>query len=339
MKEVSFMKISVVMATYNGEKYVEKQLYSLLNQSVAIDEVIIADDKSIDNTPKIINSFIEINHLTNWKFYINDENLGFIKNFKNVISKATGDLIFLCDQDDIWHSDKIEVLKQLFIANPDALAINSSFDFIDENDKKFGINLKPNTSNQNIIKFNIPNDALYYVEFSDIIRYNISPGCTMAFRSELKDMLISNDKYIIPHDWEINLYAALNDGLYFFNKPLINYRIHGSNTIGLETEDDNSEFKIKGTYKKRMEVLSCLINLCSLLLSDKFRKKNDKKSKNYTKHLNSFCNLRMNVLKNHSIFSWLKLWYHLPFIKNGNSLKTVLGDLAYMLNIENHFKK
>jgi len=327
------MKISVAMTTYNGEKYIQKQLISLLNQTRKADEIIIADDKSSDNTALIVGNFISDNKLDNWTYYVNNENLGFVKNFKNVISITTGDLIFLCDQDDIWLPEKIEELENLFEKNSKAMAINSSFNFINETDEPFLIPQKPNTSNQNIINYIISQDDFVPVNFNTIIRYNISPGCTMAFKSELKEKLLSQNVFEIPHDWEINLYATMWDGLYFLNKPLINYRIHSSNTIGLITEDDKPALKIHGNLKKRLNVLDCMINLYGLLLTPEFLEKFDRKEKQFVIHSSKFSALRLKVIKEKKLSAWFKLWVHAPFLKQGNTIKMILGDLVFMFNL------
>ncbi|MCQ2441204.1 MAG: glycosyltransferase [Clostridia bacterium] len=101
------LKISVAMTSYNGEKFIKTQLSSLLKQIRKPDEVIIVDDVSTDNTVEIIKDFITENGLYDWKLTVNEENLGFKQNFKKALSLATGDIIFLCDQDDDWCEDTI----------------------------------------------------------------------------------------------------------------------------------------------------------------------------------------------------------------------------------------
>lgn len=333
------MKISVAMTTYNGEKYIQKQLESLMNQIQKADEVIIADDLSKDNTANICRKFILDNNLTNWQFYVNEKNIGFIQNFRNAIERTTGDIIFLCDQDDIWLPCKIKELSNILKDNQKVLSVNSSFNFIDQNDKLISVEQKNNYSNQNLIDYKIASKNIVSIDYKTIIRYNISPGCTMAFRSLIKEDFLNQEPSKLPHDWEINLYASIKDGLYFYNKPLINYRIHSSNTIGIETEVDSNYFEIKGDFKKRKEVLESQLALSELLLTEQFYKKANSENQNYINHLHSYCILRQNVLFNKSFLSWLKLWFHAPYIDQGNPFKTILGDLIFMLNRQNHFKK
>ncbi|ETC93298.1 hypothetical protein T481_01650 [Enterococcus faecalis PF3] len=118
---------TVVMATYNGEKNILEQLDSLKNQSKKIDEVLIWDDCSTDSTVKIIENFISENKLgETWHLKINTENLGWRKNFFNLLNAATKEIVFTCDQDDIWDASKIEVMCEAF-ANTDVKVLVSDY--------------------------------------------------------------------------------------------------------------------------------------------------------------------------------------------------------------------
>lgn len=222
------MKISVALAVYNGEKFIEKQLNSLLNQTVSPSEVIICDDCSTDNTVKIIKDFINKNNLTNWLLYDAKENSGFKKNFYRAISQCTGDIIFTCDQDDIWCEEKINVIKNFFESHPDIKAVSSSFSLIDEFDNKIE---KSSENNYGLVKINNWQE-FKKISLKEITHSNISPGCTAAFKREVAQKFLNNSKNILPHDYEINIIAASLNGLYFLNKKLIKYRLHSSNALG-----------------------------------------------------------------------------------------------------------
>lgn len=114
---ITLAKISVAMTTYNGSKYIIKQLDSLKNQSRKIDELVICDDCSTDNTVELVNDYIKSNNLEGWNIYSNENNLGFINNFKQAIKKTTGDIIFLCDQDDEWCVNKISTMTDIIEKN------------------------------------------------------------------------------------------------------------------------------------------------------------------------------------------------------------------------------
>lgn len=102
------MKTSVLISTYNGEAFIEEQLSSILNQSVQPDEVLIRDDCSTDRTAELIQSFIAENSLGNWRLVVSDRNEGFRKGFRTLAEAASGDIVFFCDQDDVWGRYKIE---------------------------------------------------------------------------------------------------------------------------------------------------------------------------------------------------------------------------------------
>ena len=112
------MKISCVIATYNGEKYIAEQLESLFYQTRQFEEVLIFDDCSTDLTVKIVKQFIREKHLNNWFISVNEINKGFSKNFFEGLQKATGDFIFLCDQDDIWYKDKVQRMTDIMLDQP-----------------------------------------------------------------------------------------------------------------------------------------------------------------------------------------------------------------------------
>ena len=132
------MKISIVMTVYNGEKYLKEQIDSFLNQTLLPDEIIICDDCSSDKTIKIIKKY-EKNSLVKIKFFKNKYNLGFTKNFEKAISKSTGDIIFLSDQDDVWYKNKVETVIKKFKSSPMANLIIHDADLVGENLKKKNI--------------------------------------------------------------------------------------------------------------------------------------------------------------------------------------------------------
>ena len=100
--------ISIAMTTYNGARFVEAQLRSILEQTRQPDEIVICDDGSRDDTVNIIRRIIKTSGTDRIRLIENEQNLGYIRNFYKAISLTKGDYVFLADQDDIWHRDKIE---------------------------------------------------------------------------------------------------------------------------------------------------------------------------------------------------------------------------------------
>ena len=118
------MKLSVAVCTFNGEKYISEQLNSIINQTLAVNEIIICDDQSSDSTIEIINSFIE-KYPTLIKLYQNKINLNVNKNFEKAITLSTGDYIFLSDQDDVWEKNsQNELSKAIFIDRKEMVISN-----------------------------------------------------------------------------------------------------------------------------------------------------------------------------------------------------------------------
>ena len=110
-----FPMLSIALTTYNGEKYLASLLESFFSQTQLVDEVIICDDGSCDNTIKILNNFKEKYHNFNIKIFQNHSNLGVAKNFSKAIRLCKGNLIFLADQDDVWEVNKVQVMVSEYI--------------------------------------------------------------------------------------------------------------------------------------------------------------------------------------------------------------------------------
>ena len=139
------MKVSLVMAVYNGEKYLIEQLDSIRKQTYPIDEVILIDDVSTDNSYELIHQYID-----GWKLIKNENNLGYRKNFKKGLEIVDGDIIFLSDQDDRWHLNKIEVMVEK-MSQSNILSLASSFNFMDQDGNCFEVNKIKGRSNNNLL--------------------------------------------------------------------------------------------------------------------------------------------------------------------------------------------
>ena len=301
------MKVSVAMATYNGMKYIEKQLDSIRNQYIMPDEVIICDDASTDGTADFINEYIEKYSLFGWKLFKNEENLGFKKNFLKAISLTQGDYVFLCDQDDIWKTEKIEKVLSVMEENKDILSLCSSFDFIDENDNPLEFSNDGNSFNHGLIEEKNVKGKLSKISFKIVLHSNIAPGCATVIRKELKEKFSENSRSLIAHDWELNLIAASENGLYFLNESLILYRIHSSNTLGL----DSASHDRLGIAREKLEAGNALLAYGDFDAFYTMQKK------------------REEALKNKKILSALGLFFgDLQYFKN-YSLKERIGDILF----------
>jgi glycosyltransferase involved in cell wall biosynthesis len=231
------MKISVCIATFNGEKFIKEQLQSILQQLSDADEIIISDDGSSDETINIILAFsdprIKLIHNDSSQLQITKESKSYqvTKNFENALNHATGDYIFLSDQDDIWEHDKVEgcilLLKEKMcnLIVHDATVVNESGIVIAESyfekvDSRTGF-LK------NIIK-------------------NSYLGCCMVFDRSilLQSLPFPND--LLAHDIWIGLIAERNGKVTFIENKFIRYRRHSAAVTASGMKSNNSlKFKIK----------------------------------------------------------------------------------------------
>lgn len=231
--------ISVCVATYNGEKYLIKQIKSILNQLSNNDELIICDDFSNDKTISIIKNFRD----PRIKLYINKKNIGYVKNFEKLIELSNGEIILLSDQDDIWEANKISIIRNCFILNNDIEMLYHTFTRIDEND-----NMIYFSKNQQYSKRQI--DTLFLLK--QLFKPTIF-GCTIAFRGSTKKYILPFPKPVYSHDHWLTVIFALRKSLFFLNEPLIKYRQHNFN---LTPKSRNNIFKI---IKFRLKFLNMII--------------------------------------------------------------------------------
>jgi glycosyltransferase involved in cell wall biosynthesis len=207
-------KISVCMAAYNGEKYVEQQLRSILPQLGLRDEIIIVDDKSTDQTADIVLSIADSRiHLIR-----HDKNLGVITTFEDAIRNATGDVIFLADDDDIWAPDKVTKVLNIFRQDDSIQVISTGVSVIDQDG-------------------NYSADPIYLKRrrfrpgFWANILINHYQGSAMAFRSSLLTAILPLPKDLgFLHDVWIGTRNALVGGKSaYIDEPLLLYRRHHNN--------------------------------------------------------------------------------------------------------------
>ena len=222
------MKISVVLASWNGAAYIEKQLRSLAEQTRAPDEVIICDDASFDDTVEVIRRFLSERGLSGWRLEENTENLGYIRNFRRAMQLCTGELIFLCDQDDIWHPDKIRRMEECFSRYPRIRALASGYRTIDRDDMPvFGV-LPLYRRMKRWRK-----SSLHRIRGS-VFYENVAQGCACAYRRPVvEEYLSTGADCLLPHDWALNALAFRSRSLYYLKEELLSYRIHGGNAIGV----------------------------------------------------------------------------------------------------------
>ena len=225
------MHCSVAMSTYNGERFLAEQLASVCRQTRPVDEIVISDDGSSDRTLEIIGEYKSANPQIRWNVMTAPENQGFRKSFRRAIMHCGGELIFLCDQDDVWMENKVEQTLKLFEANAQILSLISDFRTIDAQ----GRFLHPEASAENLwVSDRVLKSASMpaKITLSEMLGRNQGQGCAMALRRSLAEEYISLEQNW-THDWIINLLAAMHGGLYYCSEQLLAYRLHGKNVIGM----------------------------------------------------------------------------------------------------------
>ena len=222
--------ISVAIATYNGQEFIKEQLLSILNQTMPVDEIVICDDQSSDDTVRIIQELL----CDKIYLYQNEKNLGYKLNFKKALSYCKGDYIFLCDQDDIWKPNKVQTMIEIMQNHPEIKALASTYDLIDELGNEKQIDINRNYSNKNMYKCKVKDNALVKVPFERLIVENSFQGCALCLRKQVNEKFQRCFSDDFHHDWLINILASEQNGMYFLNIPLFHYRIHSKNTIGLK---------------------------------------------------------------------------------------------------------
>ena len=235
-------KISVVMAVYNGQRYIEEQLDSILNQTLKVNEILIFDDGSTDGTGNVIIDYKNNHSADVIVFQKNETRKGYALNFWDGMQKANGEIIFLCDQDDIWLEDKVELAIQILDQNPQIMSLNMAYQCIDSEGREI--------RNYKMIRF-ADNGRLRNISFRQFARSPKFPGMSMAIRKELYERTASVDRdCIVAHDWMLNQAAAFADSMYFLDRITAKYRQHKGNSYGMMA------FAVKtGILKRRLQVI------------------------------------------------------------------------------------
>ncbi len=227
------MKTSVALCTYNGERYIEQQLLSIINQEVAVDEIVVSDDGSNDGTMAIVQRIAADHSQVSWTIIGHTHNVGVTKNFEEALSRSIGDIIFLSDQDDVWLPGKIRTICSYFEKNPSKSVVFTDAELIDGDGKRI--------SSYTLL------DAIGFspylplsnagAEFEIFNYHNRATGATMAIRKSFYDQLppfMNNRDYL--HDYQLALAAILTDTMGLIPQPLIQYRLHGKNVVGIRKD-------------------------------------------------------------------------------------------------------
>jgi glycosyltransferase involved in cell wall biosynthesis len=234
--------ISVVLASYNGERYISHQLDSILAQSYPNIEIICIDDNSTDNTVQIIKVYQE-KHQNTISFYQNETNTGSRKAFEKGVSLAMGKYIAFADQDDYWFPNKLEELYGAIKQSERIAFVYSNSELVDKD--------------LNVIKSKTWSDNTNFISgfsFYQILVENTIMGCSMLVNSEFAKKCIPFPTAGLHHDWYLALMAlGTNLQILYVNKVLFKYRRHDNNQVNKESKGRSSntaQYRALRTYKE-----------------------------------------------------------------------------------------
>lgn len=265
--------ISVAICTYNGEKYIEEQINSILKQSVLPSEIIVCDDLSTDNTVKKI-SEIKSSSIIPIKIFINEVNLGYRKNFEKCIGLCSGELIFLCDQDDFWAVDKVKIIEEEFRTNNNLQLVFTNAQLVDGNSVVLKNDLWKN------IKFDyksFPDSKLERIQ--SLCGRSIATGATMAIRKDLYNQAYPFSNNFVQDEWLIWTAILKDFEIKFLNNKLTFYRQHTDNQIGAKKSTIkqilNQERDISKKIKENKELLNFIETNLMNISTDYFLKREE----------------------------------------------------------------
>lgn len=246
------MKISVCIATFNGENYILYQINSILSQLSETDEVIIVDDASHDDTVNLIKSLND----KRVDLLVNKSNLGHVKSFSTAMELAKGDIVFLSDQDDIWLPNRlktmIEALKnsRAYLLTSNSIFINSKGDPIEYN--LDGVQGKNSTHNLgNIIDIFLGKTNYF--------------GCAMVYKKELNEIILPIPQYVESHDLWMAIASNLMGLNLHIDEPTFKRRIHNRNASIIQRN-------IIKKLKSRFIFCSMIIDLAFRIIKKHYEK-------------------------------------------------------------------
>lgn len=219
-------QIDILLSTYNGSRYLQELMISIINQTYQNWQLHIRDDGSTDDTIDIIRNFAM--QFPNQIIYINDHynNLGPSTSFSKLMEYSKANFIMFCDQDDIWLNNKVELtLEKMRLLEKETpnkpILVHTDMTVVDKDLQVIS---------DSFWSFQGLNPS--YQSLNHLLVQNMVTGCTMMINKRLKELTYPIPDQAIMHDWWIALVASIYSGIHHVNVPSILYRQHGENTIG-----------------------------------------------------------------------------------------------------------
>ena len=237
-------KVDILLATYNGEKYIKEQIDSLLGQTEQNIKLIISDDCSQDNTRQILREYLQKDKRI--EVHFQEKNLGYVKNFEFLLKQVKAPYFMLSDQDDVWLPQKVEKSLETLMSQQAILA----FGDLQVVDEKLHT-LYPSFNDYMKLTRKIKKFQDYRMQYL----YNCVTACTLTAKKELIQYVLpipTDSKYAI-HDLWMGLIATFHGKVAYIDEKYILYRQHGNNQVGTD--------KISHKFKKLDEVRNLFIEV------------------------------------------------------------------------------
>ncbi|RXZ45904.1 glycosyltransferase family 2 protein, partial [Agromyces binzhouensis] len=224
--------VSVVMGTHNGARFVGEQVRTILAQTRPVDEIVVSDDASTDDTVAIVERAVrehrEAGGAVELNVLRNVEPLGVTANFEQALRAATGDLVALSDQDDVWRPDRVAVAVAAFAERPALQLVAADADLIDAEGAAMAATLFGTLGVDESLRASVDGAAA----FDELLRRNLLTGATMMLRRDLVELAAPFPPSWVHDEW-LAIVASVSGGIAVSPEPLIGYRQHGANQIGV----------------------------------------------------------------------------------------------------------
>jgi len=221
--------VSVALCTYNGARYIEKQLASILAQTVPAGEIVVSDDDSTDDTVSLVDELAaSAPEPVAFTILRNAPALGVVRNFEGAIRATSGDVIALSDQDDVWHPDKLETVLGVLERAPEVALVHTDARLVDAAGDPLGGTLFEYLE----VTADVLDEEQSAHGFETLLRRNLATGATVVFRRSLLERALPFPAEWVHDEW-LAIIAAATARVGVAQRPTVDYRQHGSNEIGV----------------------------------------------------------------------------------------------------------
>lgn len=321
--ESTQFKYSVAICVFNGEKFLQEQLESIVNQSIQPSEVVVIDDCSVDNSLIIVKDFAKLYCNISWKIYQNETNVGYVENFQKAIKKCSNEIIFLSDQDDYWEQNKAMEIINIFSEKTNVVFTNA--EIVDDK-----LSISGNFMFDRV-GFDKYKKEVFYdkkKQMTLFLEKFLATGATMAVRRSFAIQVFPIPKNsIFIHDSWLATLGSCSGSVKFITESLIKYRQHDNNAIGTKNRTltlKSSKFErllaiLEIQLKKESEILLFLQDKQDLILESNF---------NYLEKRVKIYGLFVHNRK--QFFTRLKILLHLHQVSDldeFNTLRKRLGNI------------